>query len=104
MTLIVYKKGSQRVVKLGIKTVLKISYKSYQKGSQKILEKVMEIGLQSKYSGPLPTFVDCQKDSQTTVGKGTQVKPVLLAVKIFAVYAPVQLRVIVPLKKWRGPH
>ena len=46
----------------------------------------MEIGLQSKYSGPSPTFVDCQKDSQTTVGNGTQVKPVLLAVKIFAVY------------------
>ena len=51
-----------------------------------MIEKVMEIGLQSKYSGPSPTFVDCQKDSQTTVGKGTQVKPVLLAVKIFAVY------------------
>ena len=50
-----------------------------------MIEKVMEIGLQSKYSGPSPTFVDCQKDSQTTVGNGTQVKPVLLAVKIFAV-------------------
>ena len=50
-----------------------------------MIEKVMEIGLQSKYSSPLPTFVDCQKDSQTTVGNGTQVKPVLLAVKIFAV-------------------
>ena len=85
MTFIVYEKGSQRVVKLGMKTFLKISYKSCQKGSQKMIEKVMEIGLQSKYSGPSPTFVDCQKDSQTTVGNGTQVKPVLLAVKIFAV-------------------
>ena len=45
----------------------------------------MEIGLPSKNSGSLPTFVDCQKDSQTTVGNGTHVKPVLLAVKIFAV-------------------
>ena len=51
-----------------------------------MIEKVMEIGLQSKYSGPSPTFVDCQKDSQTTVGNGTHVKPVLLAVKIFAVH------------------
>ena len=50
-----------------------------------MIEKVMEIGLQSKYSGPSPTFVDCQKDSQTTVGNGTHVKPVLLAVKVFAV-------------------
>ena len=30
-------------------------------------------------------FVGSQKDSQTTVGNGTQVEPVLLAVKIFAV-------------------
>ena len=45
----------------------------------------MEIGLQSKYSGPSPKFVDCQKNSQTTVRNGTHVKPVILAVKIFAV-------------------
>ena len=51
-----------------------------------MIEKVMEIGLQSKYSGPSPTFVNCQKDSQTTVGNGTHVKPVFLAVKIFAVH------------------
>ena len=87
MTFIMYEKGSQRVVKLEMKTVLKISYKCCQKGSQKMIEKVIEIGLQSKYSGPSSTFVDCQKDSQTTVGNGTQVKPVLLAVKIFAVHA-----------------
>ena len=51
-----------------------------------MVEKVIRIGLQSKYSGPSPAFVDCQKDSQTTVGNGTHVKPVLLAVKIFAVH------------------
>ena len=55
-----------------------------------MIEKVMEIGLQSKYSGPSPIFVDCQKDSQTTVGNGTHVKPVLLAVKIFAVHCTLQ--------------
>ena len=59
--------------------------KVVRKAVKKIVEKVMKIGLQSKYSGPLSTFVDRQKDSQTTVGNGTQVKPVLLAVKIFAV-------------------
>ena len=42
--------------------------------------------IQSKYSGPLPAFIDCQKDSGSTGENGTQVKPVLLAVKIFAVY------------------
>ena len=36
-------------------------------------------------SGSLPAFVDCQKDSGSAVEKRTQVKPVLLAVKIFAV-------------------
>ena len=85
MTFKIYEMGSQKVVKFGMKTILIVSCKSCQKGSKKIVEKIMEIGLQSKYSGPLPTFADCQKDSQTTVGNGTQVKPVLLAVKIFAV-------------------
>ena len=33
----------------------------------------------------LPAFVDCQKDSESTGKNGTQVKPVLLAVEIFAV-------------------
>ena len=70
-----------------MKKVLKVSCKYSQKGSQKMVEKVIRIGLQSKYSGPSPAFVDCQKDSQTTVGNGTQVKPVLLAVKIFAVHS-----------------
>ena len=53
-----------------------------------MIEKVMEIGQQSKCSGPSPSFVfvDCQKGSQTTVGNETQVKPVLFAVKIFALY------------------
>ena len=60
--------------------------KRSQKDSRKSLEMGTEIGLQSKYSGSLPTFVDCQKDSGTTGENGTQVKPVLLAVKIFAVY------------------
>ena len=69
-----------------MKKVLKVSFKFSQKGSQKMVEKVIRVGLQSKYSGPLSTFVDRQKDSQTTVGNGTQVKPVLLAVKIFALY------------------
>ena len=68
-----------------MKKVLKVSFKYSQKGSQKMVEKVIRVGLQSKYSGPSPAFVDCQKDSQTTVRNGTHVKPVLLAVKIFAV-------------------
>ena len=69
-----------------MKKVLKVSCKYSQKGSQKMVEKVIRIGLQSKYSCQSPAFVDCQKDSQTTVGNRTHVKPVLLAVKIFAVY------------------
>ena len=59
--------------------------KSNQKGSQKVVEKRVEMGIQSKYSGQLPTFADCQKDSGSTGENGTQLKPVLLAVKIFAV-------------------
>ena len=36
-----------------------------------MIEKVMEIGLQSKYSGPLPTFANCQKPVHTTnAGRG----------------------------------
>ena len=42
--------------------------------------------LQLKYSGSLPAFVGCQKDSGSAGEKRTQVKPVLLAVKIFAVW------------------
>ena len=45
----------------------------------------MKLGLQSKYSGSIPVFVGCQKDSETTVENGTQVIPVLLAVFRFAV-------------------
>ena len=40
---------------------------------------------QSKYSDSLPAFVDCQKDSESTGEKGSQIKLVLLAVDIFAV-------------------
>ena len=72
----IYEIGSQKVVKYGIKTILIVSCKSCQKGSKRIVEEIMEIVQQSKYSGPLPTFVNCQKDSQTTVGNGTQVKHV----------------------------
>ena len=39
----------------------------------------------SKCSGALPAFDDSQKDSESTGANGTQVKPVLLAVEIFAV-------------------
>ena len=45
----------------------------------------MKLRLQSKYSGSIPAFVGCQKESETTGENGTQVKPVLLAAKIFAV-------------------
>ena len=52
--------------------------------------KVVKLGkhfeVQSKYSDSLPAFVDCQKDSESTGENGTQIKPVLLAVEIFAVH------------------
>ena len=57
---------------------------SCKEGSGKVIEIVMKI-LQLKYSGSLPAFVGCQKDSGSTRENGTPVKPVLLAVKIFAV-------------------
>ena len=82
----IYEIGSQKVVKYGIKTILIVSCKSCQKGSKRIVEEIMEIVQQSKYSGPLPTFVNCQKDRRTIVRNGIQVKPVLLVVKIFAVW------------------
>ena len=44
-----------------------------------------EIGLQLNGSVSLPVVIDCQKDSGTTVGKWTQVKPVVLTAIIFAV-------------------
>ena len=50
-----------------------------------IVELGKHFGVQSKYSDSLPAFVDCQKDSESTGENGTQVKPVLLAVEIFAV-------------------
>ena len=64
-----------------------MAFKTNQEDSQKVVEKELKSGLQSKYSGPLPTFVDCQKDSGSAGENGTQVKPVLLAVKIFALRA-----------------
>ena len=51
----------------------------------KIVKLGKHFGVQSKYSDSLPAFVDCQKDSESTGENGTQVKPVLLAVEIFAV-------------------
>ena len=68
-----------------MESVLKMSSKNTQKGSLKVVEKVRKIAIQSKYSGPWPTVIDCQKDSGSTGENGTQVKPVLLAVEIFAV-------------------
>ena len=53
----------------------------------KIVKLGKHFGVQSKYSDSLPAFVDCQKDSESTGENGTQVKLVLLAVEIFAVYA-----------------
>ena len=59
--------------------------KDSQKDSQKVVEMRVQMDIQSKYSGSWPAVVDCQKDSGSTGENGTQVKPVLLAVKIFAV-------------------
>ena len=54
--------------------------------------KIVKLGkhfdVQLKYSDSLPAIVDCQKDSESTGENGTQVKPVLLAVEIFAVWFP----------------
>ena len=51
----------------------------------------MEVSLQAKYSGLLPTFVDCQKESETTVGNGTQVKSPL---KLKKSYGPQNFLII----------
>ena len=51
----------------------------------KIVKLGKHFGVQSKYSDSLPAFVDCQKDSESTGENGMQVKPLLLAVEIFAV-------------------
>ena len=53
----------------------------------KIVKLGKHFGVQSKYSDSLPAFVDCQKDSESTGENGMQVKPVLLAVEIFSVFA-----------------
>ena len=68
-----------------MKVPLLLHFVILPKGSQKVVDIGAEIGVQSKYSGSLPAVVDCQKDSGSTGENGTQVKPVLLAVKIFAV-------------------
>ena len=52
----------------------------------KVVKLGKHFGVHSKYSDSLPAFVDCQKDSQSAGENGMQVKPVLLAVEIFAVY------------------
>ena len=69
-----------------MKTILNLSFKTIQKDSQKVVKIDKKMDIQSKYSGPSPTSVNCQKDSGSTGENGTQVKPVLLAVKIFAVW------------------
>ena len=69
-----------------MKILLLLYFFILQKGSQKVVDIGAEIAMQSKYSGSLPAVVDCQKDSGSTGENGTQVKPVLLAVKIFAVW------------------
>ena len=74
------------MLKIVVKILLLLHFVILQKGSQKVVHIAVEIGVQSKYSGSLPAVVDCQKDSGSTGENGTQVKPVLLAVKIFAVY------------------
>jgi hypothetical protein len=51
----------------------------------KVVRLEKHFGVQSKYSDSLSAFVDCQKDSESTGENSTQVKPVLLAVEIFAV-------------------
>ena len=51
----------------------------------KVVKFGKHFGVQSKYSDSLLASVDCQKDSESTGENGTQVKPVLLAVEIFAV-------------------
>ena len=57
-------------------------FKNAVENQQKLSSK---IDLQPKYSGSHPASTDCQKDSGSTVGNGTQVKPVLLTAIIFAV-------------------
>ena len=52
--------------------------------------KVVKLGKhfdeQLKHNDSLPAYADHQKDIESTGENGTQVKPVLLAVEIFAVY------------------
>ena len=64
----------------------KMIFLSCKNGSGKVIENVTKI-LQVKYSGSLPAFVGCQKDSESTVENRTHVKPVLLAVFKFAVHS-----------------
>ena len=51
----------------------------------KVVKLGNHFGGQSKYCDTLPAFVDCQKDSESTGETKTQIKPVLLAVEVFAV-------------------
>ena len=53
----------------------------------KVAKLGVHFGVQSKNSDSLPAFAHCQRNSESTGGNRTQVKPVLLAVKICAVYA-----------------
>ena len=64
---------------------VKMTIEKFQKCSGKVVEIIIKVHLQLKYSGSHPASIDCQKDSGTTVGNGTQVKPVLSTAIIFAV-------------------
>ena len=52
--------------------------------------------VQSKYNDSIPVFVECKKDSESTGKNGTQVKPVLLAVDIFAVHSKQSAQIQIP--------
>ena len=65
-----------------------------------------KIGVESTYSDSLPAFLDCQKDSESTGENRTQVKPVLLAVEIFAVWRGNEILLVatICLSFWNSEH
>ena len=66
-------------------------------GSEIQSKRQWDFWVQLKYSGSLPAFIACQKDSGSTGENGTQVKPVLLAVKRFAVWF---VRILLAFSLW----
>ena len=54
----------------------------------KIVKLGNHFGVQSKYSGSLPAFVDSQKDNESTEKNGIQVKPVQMFVAECSYYSP----------------